>query len=224
MTFPSLRPAQPTQSPARGRRAVPTMWHQTRSDLYALRAQLDGPATPECRCERIPSVHSYAAASISIRDQRGGRGKWLSTDTRLLGGPDRCRLGALSGSAQRREWLRADHFFCPGARGWQLQASSGATAAGCRLVSVVSGRLTSTNDVQVSSIPRGALPGVHRGLTDHGDVPVRPAARVRPDDHPALARRDVLHRHEHRHPRRHRPRRARRRPAAWLDEVVALKG
>ncbi len=37
--------------------------------------------------------------------------------------------------------------------------------------------------------PRGALPGVHRGLTDHADVAVRPAARVRRDDHPPVVRR-----------------------------------
>ena len=37
--------------------------------------------------------------------------------------------------------------------------------------------------------PRGALPGVHRGLTDHADVPVRPAARVRREDHLPVVRR-----------------------------------
>ena len=58
--------------------------------------------------------------------------------------------------------------------------------------------------------PRRAFPGVHRGLADHPHVPVRPAARLRRDDHPHLAQRGLLHRHQHRHARGHRPRQARR--------------
>ena len=42
--------------------------------------------------------------------------------------------------------------------------------------------------------PGRAVPGVHRGLADHPHVPVRPAARLRGHDHPALARRGLLHR------------------------------
>ena len=60
--------------------------------------------------------------------------------------------------------------------------------------------------------PRGALPGVHRRIADHAHVPVRPAARLRRDDHPHLARRGVLHRRQHRHACDHRTRHAVRRP------------
>ena len=58
--------------------------------------------------------------------------------------------------------------------------------------------------------PRGALPGVRRGLADHAHVPVRPAARLRRDDHPALARRGLLHRDQHRYDGGRRSRPARR--------------
>ena len=78
------------------------------------------------------------------------------------------------------------------------------------VIGIVSGRLTSTNDVQVSSIPGVPYPVYHRGLADHAHVPVRPAARLRRDDHPDLPRRGVLYRHQHRYVGDRRSRRARR--------------
>ena len=85
---------------------------------------------PAARCpvprqssERVRTDRSHPA--VATGDPRSS-----VTDVPERDRPDR-RLGALSGSAQRREWRRADHSFCPAARGWQLQASSGATAAGC---------------------------------------------------------------------------------------------
>ncbi len=78
------------------------------------------------------------------------------------------------------------------------------------VVSTVSGRLDQQERRPSLQHPRCAFPGVHRGLADHPDVPVRPPARLRRDDHPHLAQRRLLHRHQHRHARGHRPRQARR--------------
>jgi hypothetical protein len=44
-----------------------------RAEQIALRPEVDR----ICRCERVPLSHSYAEASISIRDQNAVRGTWL---------------------------------------------------------------------------------------------------------------------------------------------------
>ena len=92
------------------------------------------------------------------------------------------------------------------------------------VIGALSGSLTSANDVQVSNMPGVTAPGLHRRVADRADVPVRSAARLRGDDHAALARGPVLHRHQRRLRRGHRPGGLVADLRAGLDEVVALAG
>ncbi len=78
------------------------------------------------------------------------------------------------------------------------------------VVGIVSGRANQHERRPGFQHPRGALPGIHRGLADHAYVPVRPAAWLRRDDHPDLPRRGVLYRHQHRYVVDRRSRRAHR--------------